>query len=95
MTLQDLILLAYDLQSSQLSGPSWLPGDRFQIQAKVPEGATAEQLKQMVRRLLAERFGLVAHRERKKSDGSQCIHCESSTVVIARQRSWTTRSKRR
>ena len=73
MTLQDLILLAYDLKPFQLSGPSWLPGDRFEIQAKVPEGATAGQLKQMVRGLLAERFGLVAHRERKEANGYRLI----------------------
>jgi uncharacterized protein (TIGR03435 family) len=49
--------------SWRVIGPDWLDSDRYDIAAKVPPGATKEQMNLMLQRLLAERFGLVAHRE--------------------------------
>jgi uncharacterized protein (TIGR03435 family) len=75
VTLRQLILNAYDLQDSQVSGgPSWLASDRFDIVAKA-EGAEAgdpfqsgkgggpSRGQQMLRALLAERFKLATHAE--------------------------------
>jgi len=72
MNVQDLILTAFDIQPFQITGAS-LPGDRFDIQAKVPEGATTEQVKQMTQNLLVERFGLKFHRERKESGAYRLV----------------------
>ena len=72
ITVQDLILTAFEIQPFQVTGAS-LPGDRFDIQAKVPEGATKEQLQQMIQSLLAERFGLEFHRERKDSGAYRLV----------------------
>src|SRR5580658_8785115 len=58
--LSSLLEIAYGLSSYQLSGPIWLDDERFTIAAKVPEGATKEQLKLMMRNLLVERFKLAA-----------------------------------
>ena len=41
MSLKDLIALAYDVKAYQITGPDWLPTERFDILAKMPEGATA------------------------------------------------------
>jgi uncharacterized protein (TIGR03435 family) len=69
-TLQGLIRQAYRLlRPYQLSGPSWLDSGRWDILAKLPEGATADQVPEMLRWLLAERFGLVAHEETKDLPG--------------------------
>src|ERR1022692_2373297 len=68
--LMQLICKAYDVKAYQVTGPSWLKtvglsGQRFDIVANLPEGATKEQVPQMLQALLAERFKLVIHRESK------------------------------
>ena len=52
----------------QIVGPSWLDEDCFDIFAKVPEGATSEQMPAMFQALLAERFKLAAHKEDRPSN---------------------------
>src|SRR5260370_27442605 len=69
--LMQLICKAYDVKTYQVSGPSWLQavgmaGQRFDIIANLPEGATKEQVPQMLQNLLAERFKLVMHRDTKE-----------------------------
>jgi uncharacterized protein (TIGR03435 family) len=71
ITLRDLIMLAYSVGAPQIQGPSFINGtpenvaDRFDIVARVPEGATRDQVPLMLRALLAERFQLRLHRESK------------------------------
>src|SRR5262249_12394264 len=71
ITLRDLIMLAFGVGRSQIEGPSFLrgspqsPADRFDIVARVPEGATQDQVPMMLRALLAERFHLSLHQESK------------------------------
>jgi len=63
VTGQELIIYAYRLRQFQLaSGPGWLGSDRFDIQARVPEGAKQDN-RAMTRALLRDRFKLVAHTE--------------------------------
>jgi uncharacterized protein (TIGR03435 family) len=63
MSLADLIPLAFNLKPYQISGPDWMNQQRFDILAKLPEGATKEQVPEMLQALLAERFQLKVHRE--------------------------------
>jgi uncharacterized protein (TIGR03435 family) len=66
-TLKFLLEWAYTIQPSQHSGdPSWMDTDRFDIVAKAEGNATDDQHKQMVQTLMAERFGLKFHYEKKK-----------------------------
>ncbi len=66
-TLKFLMEWAYNIQPSQhSSGPSWMDTDRYDIVAKAEGNATDDQQKLMVQTLLAERFGLKFHREKKK-----------------------------
>jgi len=66
-TIRDLMVDAYGVQRSQISGgPNWLDSERFDIVAKVPEGAAKEQVRVMLQNLLAERFKLTLHRESKE-----------------------------
>jgi uncharacterized protein (TIGR03435 family) len=62
----DLLMIAYEVKSYQISGPAWLSTERYNIIAKVPEGATKEQVNVMWQNLLAERFGVVLHHESKE-----------------------------
>jgi uncharacterized protein (TIGR03435 family) len=61
MSLQDLIGIAYKVKTYQVNGPAWLNQERFDIAARMPEGATADDAPAMLQALLKERFKLVAH----------------------------------
>jgi uncharacterized protein (TIGR03435 family) len=65
-TLRYNIAFAYGVKEYQISGPPWLADAKFDILAKGPEGTTREQLPEMMRALLAERFKLQVHHETKE-----------------------------
>jgi uncharacterized protein (TIGR03435 family) len=75
----DLISYAYDVPSNPSprlnSVPDWIYGDRYDIEAKASpyaitttsrDGETQLRVKQMIRRLLADRFGLVMRVDRQR-----------------------------
>jgi uncharacterized protein (TIGR03435 family) len=66
MSLRDLVVEAYGIMNYQLTGPGWMSAQKFDIVAKVPAGTTREQAHLMLRRLLADRFKMTIHRERKE-----------------------------
>jgi uncharacterized protein (TIGR03435 family) len=63
ISVQDLLIRAYDINRYQISGPEWLSTEYFDVFARTPEGATPEEIPQMLQVLLAERFKLVVHRD--------------------------------
>jgi uncharacterized protein (TIGR03435 family) len=63
MAMRELIASAYKVKPYQVTGPAWLATTRFDIVAKMPEGAKKDDAPAMLQALLAERFKLVAHRE--------------------------------
>jgi uncharacterized protein (TIGR03435 family) len=65
-SLTALIKTAYQVETWQISGPDWMATERFDIAAKMPEGATKEQFPAMLRTLLADRFHLVVRRETRE-----------------------------
>jgi uncharacterized protein (TIGR03435 family) len=66
LTLRDYIGMAWRVKTYQIVGPDWLGTERFDINAKLPAGATADQIPRMLQSLLAERFGVKFHREPKE-----------------------------
>ena len=54
---------------NQISGPDWIATDRYDIAAKVPEGTTKEQARQMLQNLLVDRFHLAFHMQTKAVEG--------------------------
>lgn len=64
-TLAQLISTAYKVKPFQVSGPEWIKTTRFDILAKLPDGATKEQVPDMLRALLEDRFKLEIHRDTK------------------------------
>jgi uncharacterized protein (TIGR03435 family) len=68
-SLADLITFAYGIHLRQVTGgPSWLESDLFDITAK-PEAEgipNANQLKGMIQKLLADRFKLAFHHDKKE-----------------------------
>jgi uncharacterized protein (TIGR03435 family) len=66
LRLIDLIATAYHLKTSlQIAGPDWLDSERIEIHAQMPEGATKDQVPQMLQSLLADRFKLAVHSEKR------------------------------
>jgi bla regulator protein BlaR1 len=84
-SLSGLIMRAYSVKGCPpiadctriLGGPDWLKKDRFDVQAKMPDGSPAytfdqfidgqaSQLQLMLQTLLAERFNLKLHREQRQ-----------------------------
>jgi uncharacterized protein (TIGR03435 family) len=62
-SLKELIAYAYRLRVYEVSGPDWLVTDRFDIVARMPDGATKDDVPAMLQALLADRFKLMAHQE--------------------------------
>src|SRR6202167_5824610 len=59
-TMADLIATAYGVDVANVQGgPTWLERNRYDIRAKVPPDTTQEDVKLMLRALLADRFHLV------------------------------------
>ena len=71
-SLESLILIAYDIQTFQVTGPDWLIGNfgpsavKVDVNATLPPGTTKEQFHLMLQNLLVERFTLVIRREKKE-----------------------------
>jgi uncharacterized protein (TIGR03435 family) len=97
----DLISYAYDVPSNPSprlkSLPDWIYGDRYDIEAKASpnaimrtsrDGETQLRVKQMIRRLLADRFGLVMRVDRQRMPAyamtvsSSGLRLERSTVTL-------------
>jgi uncharacterized protein (TIGR03435 family) len=57
---------AYDVEEYQVSGPAWLDDARFDVLGKSSNPAKEPELRQMLQRLLAERFKLALHRQTKE-----------------------------
>jgi uncharacterized protein (TIGR03435 family) len=63
----DLVSLAYGVDPDKVQGgPNWLELDRFDVLATAPANTTPEALRAMLQALLAERFKLVVHIDKKE-----------------------------
>jgi len=66
VSLQDLIVFAYDVQPYQiLNGPRWLDSERWDVTATGAPGSPADVLAAL-QNLLANRFSLVIRREKRE-----------------------------
>lgn len=69
-----LIEYAYDVRSFQiLDVPGWAGSDRFEVSAKAEEAVPQAQMRLMVQRLLADRFGLRVRRETREMDTYELV----------------------
>lgn len=62
---RDYIAMAYGVKARQVSGPDWIASVRFDINATLPAGFTANDIPEMLQALLADRFQLKMHREQR------------------------------
>ncbi|HEY1759764.1 MAG TPA: TIGR03435 family protein [Bryobacteraceae bacterium] len=71
MRLKTLLRTAYDVELYQIIGPAWLDAEHYMVIAKVPEGATREQVNLMWQSLLKDRFGVMVHHESREFQGEE------------------------
>ena len=69
-TLKNLIAFAYSVREFSISGgPDWASYDRFDIDARAGKAeGTAQQIRERLKALLAERFQLVTHTESREQN---------------------------
>jgi uncharacterized protein (TIGR03435 family) len=66
LSIRDYIRMAYRVNDYQISAPEWLASERFDIVAKLPEGGKEDQVRDMFKSLLAERFNVKLHHDSKE-----------------------------
>jgi uncharacterized protein (TIGR03435 family) len=64
--LLSVIERAYNMREYQITGPDWLKGSKFEIKAKLPPGAPRDGVAPAVQTLLADRFKMTSHQEKKE-----------------------------
>jgi uncharacterized protein (TIGR03435 family) len=68
-----LVTQAYDQKRFQMVADRWMDDLRYDVTAKVPDGATKEQFRLMLQHFLAERFKLATHHESKEMDAYELV----------------------
>lgn len=66
VSLASCIQWAYNAKQYQVSGPGWIREERYDIAAKTEDPVPIDQLRLMLRVLLAERFQLALHEQVKE-----------------------------
>lgn len=68
---------AFDVSTDQIAAPAWtrdfMAGNYYSIDAVIPPNTTKDQFQQMLQNLLAERFHLVFHREKRDFPGYELV----------------------
>ena len=90
VTVNDLIVFAYGVHAMQISGaPAWVESDKFDIRGK-PEGGGRPnpiQFKTMLQKLLADRFQVAFHRDKKPAYGIRADGGKERTQTDQRAKS--------
>ena len=69
-TMLDLVRTAYDVPASRVTGgPNWLEWNRYDIAGLAPAGTQPAALREMLKALLVERFGLKAREDQTTTPG--------------------------
>ena len=76
-TLQDLITIAWELPPERIISSIPLDRDRFDLNAKLPPGTTKQDLRQMLKNLLGDRFQMRAHAESRELPAYELVVAKS------------------
>jgi uncharacterized protein (TIGR03435 family) len=69
VTLRICIINAYHVEDYQISAPAWMADQRYDIVAKMPKSGDYRKIPEMIQSLLADRFQLKVHVEKKQFPG--------------------------
>jgi uncharacterized protein (TIGR03435 family) len=77
-----MLALAYHVRPDAMTNePAWLGSDRFDVIAKAPQTASPDQMRQMLKTLLAERFKLAVHMDEKVMPAFALIVAKSGSKM--------------
>jgi len=83
VNLKNLVSRAFAVKGYQVSGPSWIDSERYDVTAKIPEGVTPDQVPAMLRALLEERFKLKTHLEKKEMPAYELLQAKGGAKMEA------------
>jgi uncharacterized protein (TIGR03435 family) len=66
LSLRDYLATAYRFMATLISGPDWTATERYDITATLPDGSTKAQVPEMLQALLADRFQVKLHKDKKE-----------------------------
>lgn len=66
VSLIDCLQAAFGVKRYQIAGPDWLVSERYDINARTGGAASDAQIRTMLQALIADRFKLSLHREKKE-----------------------------
>jgi uncharacterized protein (TIGR03435 family) len=81
-SLSTLIVKAFNLQPYQFPGRTALTENTYDIMAKIPTGATAEEFSAMLQNLLKDRFGLTWHYQEKMMKGYHLVVAKNGAKLV-------------
>lgn len=81
LSLKIYLSIAYRMQNWQIAGPAWLGNARFDIQAKLPDGASPQSVPDMLQTLLVQRFKVQTHREPRDAEVYALRIAKSGLVI--------------
>jgi uncharacterized protein (TIGR03435 family) len=79
--LYQLMLDAFQIKNYQLIAPDRLPNGSWDIEATMPVDSSPEQIAAMTRAMLADRFGLQAHFEKRSLPVYALISLERNKLI--------------
>jgi bla regulator protein blaR1 len=92
VTLRMLVMLAYQVRELEIvGGPGWMASDRFDIAGTIesPDKTDDDALQRMLQALLAERFKLRVHQERRELPMYALVASRPDRTLGARLRPFT------
>ena len=79
-----LIALSYGVRPEAVQGgPAWIESERYDVVAKASQSAKPEEIRRMVQSLLAERFKLAVHTDKKPMPAYALLTAKSGAKMQA------------
>jgi len=85
MSLKTILMAAYGVGKDQITGPSWLSTEHYDIVAQLPSGLSSDQIPAMLQNLLIERFRMTVHRETVHRKGFALLAGKAGPELVATQ----------
>jgi uncharacterized protein (TIGR03435 family) len=82
-SLLNLVTRAYDIPFYRVTAPDWMQQAKFNVNAKIPAGATKAEFLLMLQNMLAERFKLALHRDKKEMQMYELVVAKGGSKLKA------------
>jgi uncharacterized protein (TIGR03435 family) len=76
-TIWQVVTFAYGVPRTRLRYPEWIERERFQVDARAESEASLDEMRVMVRNLLADRFGFRSHSEASVIDSYALVRARA------------------